>query len=69
MSPTVTWHHAPGALHAEVVVAAWSTHQWAWCLAMQGEGRRWQATHVDDGGYMQGVSSRRIWGINYPQVV
>ena len=51
----MTWHRAPCALHgAEDVVAVWSTHWRAWCLAMDGEGRRQWAAHVDDGGYMEG---------------
>ena len=47
-------------LHAEVVVAVWSARWQAWCLAMDDEGRRWRATHVDDGGYMEGCGFR-IW--------
>ena len=47
-------------LHAEVVVAVWSACWQAWCLAMDGEGRRQWATHMDDGGYMEGYGFR-IW--------
>ena len=31
-----------------------------WCLSMDGEGRKRQATHVDDGGYVEGCGFR-IW--------
>ena len=48
--------HCELCLHAEVVVAVWSAHWRAWCLALDGEGRRRRATHVDDGGYVE-----RLW--------
>ena len=41
-------------------MAVWSMHWWVWCLEMDGEGRIWQVTHVDDGGYMEGCGFR-IW--------
>ena len=47
-------------LCAEIVVVVWSARWQAWCLAMDGEGRRWWATRVDDGGYMEGCGFR-IW--------
>ena len=37
-------------LHAEVVVAVWSAHWQAWCLATDGESRSGRVTRVDDGG-------------------
>ena len=41
-------------------MAVWSMCWWAWCLAMDGEGRRQWAMHVDDGGYVEGCGFR-IW--------
>ena len=47
-------------LRAEIVVVVWSVHWQAWCLAMDGEGRRQQATHLDDGGYVEGCGFRDL---------
>ena len=41
-------------------MVVWSMHWQTWCLAMDGEGRRWWAMHVDDGGYVEGCGCR-IW--------
>ena len=47
-------------LRAGVVEVLRSTRWWAWCLSMDGEGWKGQATCVDDGGYMEGFGLR-IW--------
>ena len=47
-------------LHAEIIVVVWSMCWWVWCLAMDGEGRRWRAMRMDDGGYVEGCGFR-IW--------
>ena len=41
-------------------MVVWSARWRAWCLVMDGEGRRRRATCVDDGGYVEGCGSR-IW--------
>ena len=41
-------------------MVVWSTRWQAWCLAMDGEGRRQWAMHVNDGGYVEGCGCR-IW--------
>ena len=47
-------------LCAGVVEALRSVRWWVWCLLMDGEGWKWQATRVDDGGYVEGCGFR-IW--------
>ena len=42
-------------LHAGVVEALQSSRWWAWCLSMDGKGRKWWAMCVDDGGYWKVV--------------
>ena len=47
-------------LHAGVVKALWSMCWRVWCLLMDGEGWKWWAMCVDDGGYVEGCGLR-IW--------
>ena len=39
-------------------MVVWSVHWQAWCLLMDGEGRRRQVMHVNDGGYVEGCGFR-----------